>query len=54
MTKEKFLAYEQVRQSGMTNMFDVRMVIELSDEVLTKDDCLDIMSNYNEYEKKYL
>jgi len=54
MTKEKFLAYENVREGGLTNMFNVRMVIELSGDELTKEDCLDIMKNYEQYAKEYL
>ena len=53
MTKEKFEAYESIRKSGETNMFDVRKVIELSDNGLTKEDCLDIMKNYSKYKKEY-
>lgn len=53
MTKEKFISYLNVQNSGLTNMFDVRKVIELSDDELTKDDCLDIMKNYGKYEKEF-
>ena len=53
MTKEKFEAYESIRKSGKTNMFDVKRVIELSDNELTKEDCLDIMKNYSKYKKEY-
>ena len=53
MTKEKFITYEEVRQSGLTNMFDVRRVIELSGDELTKEDCLDIMKNYSKYKEEF-
>ena len=53
MTKEKFEAYEAVRLSGLTNMYDVTAVVVLSDYVLTKDDCFDIMKNYSVYKKHY-
>ena len=49
--KEKFEAYEAVRTSGVTNMFDVRFVCELSS--LTRDEVKDIMKNYTEYSEKY-
>jgi hypothetical protein len=52
MTKEKFLRYLLVRNSGKTNMFDVRLVGDLTG--LSKDDLIDIMKNYGSYEDKYL
>ena len=53
MTQQKFEAYLAVQKSGITNMFDVKMVIQLSDGELTKEDCLDIMKNYAKYEIEY-
>ena len=53
MTEEKFKAYVAVQKSGETNMFFVDNVIELSDFVLDKDDCMDIMQNYSTYEEEY-
>ena len=56
MTKQKFLAYEKVRESGLTNMFDVNEVILLAksySQKLTKPDCFEIMLNYLKYKKKY-
>ncbi len=53
MTKEKFEVYEEIRESGETNMFDVKTVIQLSGEELNKEDIADIMKNYNEYTKKF-
>mgnify|MGYP001160527562 CR=1 FL=1 len=52
ITKEEFEDYERVRASGVTNMFDVRTVVELSN-CLTRDKCLQIMKEYGELEKKY-
>ena len=52
MNNEKFLEYERIRESGITNMMFVSKVVELSDGVLTKDDCLDIMENYGEYKER--
>lgn len=52
ITKEQFLAYENVRQSGVTNMFAVKVVQELSG--LDKDQILYIMKNYSELASKYL
>lgn len=53
INQQKFISYEEVRQGGETNMFDVKRVIELSDDFLTREDCLDIMKNYTKYEKKF-
>ena len=53
MTTPKFEAYERVRQSGVTNMWDVKRVVELSGGELTEDDVLDIIKNYAEYRDIY-
>jgi len=53
ITNKKFNAYVAVQKSGITNMFDVDKVIGLSDEKLAKEDCLDIMKNYEKYEKEF-
>ena len=37
ITREQFMAYEEIRQSGITNMFDSRTVIEESDGYLNKE-----------------
>ena len=52
ITKEDFEDYETIRYSGMTNMFDVACVIELSND-LTKEKIIDIMKNYDKYCKLY-
>ena len=52
--QKKFLAYEDVRSSGMTNMFDVRNVIALSDNLIDKNDCFYIIKNYEALSIKYL
>ena len=54
VTKEQFLAYEEVRQSGRTNMFDIKYVMTLVDEELSREDCLDIMRNYSRYKEKWI
>ncbi len=53
ITKEKFEAYEKVRSSGKTNMFDVYKVISLSKRVLDREDCMEIMKTYSELMKAY-
>ncbi len=54
ITKEKFLAYFQVQKSGITNMWDVPKVVELSNDILNEEDCLDIMKNYSKYKKQFV
>ena len=45
ITKEDFADYERVRQSGKTNMFDIRMVENLSDS-LSEEKIRAIISNF--------
>jgi hypothetical protein len=56
-TKEQYEAFLEVRESGLTNMWDVAKVIELAHQVsgikLTREECLDIIHHYSEYEKEY-
>jgi len=51
ITKEKFDAYERVRKSGVTNMFDVKVVQSLSG--LEHKDIMEIMSRYVDLKEKY-
>ena len=51
ITKEEFESYESVRESGVTNMFAVKLVSELSG--LSREQILYIMENYDELCKKY-
>ena len=51
ITKEQFTAYVRVQKSGVTNMFDIRNVTALTG--LDKNQCIAIMSNYGELDKKY-
>ena len=51
ITKEKFLSYIGVQESGVTNMFDTRVVSEMSG--LDKEEILDIMHNYSKYKKQF-
>ena len=52
ISKEDFEAYERVRESGVTNMFDVKTVSELSG--LGRDTIIKIMKNYGNLVRKYL
>ena len=51
ITKEQFGAYVDVQESGITNMFDVRTVSQLSG--LEKEQILTIMTSYGELKNKY-
>ena len=51
ITKEQFEAYVDVQKSGVTNMFDIRTVGQLSG--LEKQQIMTIMQNYIELKDKY-
>ena len=51
ITKKDFEAYVDVQESGITNMFDVRMVQSLSG--LEKEQIMTIMQHYGELKDKY-
>ena len=51
ITKEQFEAYVDVQESGVTNMFDVKTVGELSG--LEKEKIMTIMKSYGELKEKY-
>ena len=51
ITKENFEAYVDVQMSGVTNMFDVRTVGELSG--LEEKEIMKIMKNYGTLKDKY-
>ena len=51
ITKENFEAYVNVQESGITNMFDVKMVQSLSG--LEKEQIMTIMQHYGELKDKY-
>lgn len=53
ITKEDFLDYKRVQDSGKTNMFDLTMVVHLSDN-LTKEKVMAIIKNYEILAKEYL
>ena len=51
ITKENFEAYVDVQESGITNMFDVRTVGQLSG--LEKEQIMTIMQSCGELKDKY-
>ena len=51
ITKEQFEAYVDVQESGVTNMFDVKTVGQLTG--LEKEEIMTIMKSYGELKEKY-
>ena len=51
ITQDEFDAYEDVRISGVTNMFNVSVVSDYSG--LSKEKIIEIMTNYEILNKKY-
>ena len=52
-TKEQFEDYVAIRDSGITNMWDIRTVCNCSCTGLDKDTCLYIMKNFEELAEEY-
>ena len=51
ITKEQFEAYVNVQMSGVTNMWNVKLVSELSG--LEEEEIMTIMKSYGELKDKY-
>ena len=51
VTQDEFNAYEDVRESGVTNMFNVSVVSDYSG--LSREKIIEIMSNYEILHNKY-
>ena len=58
VTKEQFLAYLAVRDSGVTNMFDTTAVIRYAKKFtstkLDRANCLEIMRDFLKLKYKYV
>lgn len=52
ITKEEFLAYEDVRRSGVTNMFDLVAVSRLTG--LDRKKVIEIHRNYSSLKAEYI
>lgn len=52
VTKEQFLKFEEVRQSGVTNMWDIAQVGYLTG--LDRETLLLIMHNYSGLKERYM
>ena len=51
--KEQFEDYVSIRDSGVTNMFAVTTVCDLSTTGLTRENCFYIMEHFKELAKEY-
>ena len=51
ITKEQFEVYEKVRSSGVTNMFDINLVCELS--CLDRETVMEIIEKYDDLMELY-
>lgn len=52
-TKEQFIEYVNIRDSGITNMFNVKFIEEISYTGLNKDICVYIMAHFVELASEY-
>lgn len=52
-TKEQFQEYVAIRDSGVTNMFDVSYIEAISTTGLTRLNCIYIMKNFKELADEY-
>ena len=52
-SKEEFEAYEKVRASGKTNMWDINRVVQLSKYRLGRETALAVLSHYTELNTLY-
>ena len=52
-TKEQFQEYVDIRNSGVTNMFDVNYITAISDTGLDRPTCFYIMQNFKALSEEY-
>lgn len=52
-TKEQFEEYVGIRDSGVTNMLDVKFISSISDTGLNKEICIYIMKHFAELAEEY-
>ena len=53
-TREQFEEYVAIRDSGVTNMFDIRFIESISHTGLDKSICLYIMEHFSDLGEEYL
>lgn len=52
-TREQFQEYVDIRDSGVTNMWDISYITAVSTKGLTKDICFYIMGHFEEIAEHY-
>lgn len=52
-TKEQFEEYVKIRDSGKTNMYDIRYITGISLTGLDRSRCLYIMANFEQLAEEY-
>lgn len=52
-TKEQFEEYVRIRNSGITNMWDITFIVSISNTGLTEDNCFYIMDYFDELAEEY-
>lgn len=52
-TKEQFEDYVKIRDSGITNMFDVQTIEDISFTQISKENCIYIMKHFEELAEEY-
>lgn len=52
-TKRQFEEYVSIRDSGITNMYDVKFITDISCTGLNRELCLEIMSNFADMASYY-
>ena len=53
ITKEQFQAFEDVRVSGVTNMWDTARVASESDGLLSREEVLEVIKQYQSLNELY-
>lgn len=53
-TKEQFLEYEEIRKSGITNMYATNIIRTISETGLDTERCLYIYDHYDELMEEYV
>ena len=58
ITKKQFQTYLEIRDSGVTNMFNTKAVIKYAKKFsrvkLERKDCLEIMANFSKLKYQYV
>ena len=52
-TREQFVEYVAIRDSGVTNMFDIKFISAISNTGLDKPTCMYIMGHFGELAEEY-